>query len=424
MAVATLRTPPGRLLLLSVMLFLQHAVLGSWVPLFQLHLRDLQFNGTQIGTLYSTLAIASIIAPWLGGQLADRVMPTRWVMLFGHLCGAVLLWALSTSTDYLTILVLMFLNAMVHMPTLALSNTIVFQNLADREREFGPVRLWGTASWIAVALLLGLWLSKPPWLPGAEHAGTADSLKLGSILSAILAVYCLLLPRDSRENKGQGAKLAALGALRMLRERSCAVLMLVSFLMSICIPFAYPFGGLFLRSLGVSDAVVSPLMSIGQVGEMIAFAGLAVSVRYLGFKTTFLLGIASWAVRFGIWSLGGPWPLVVASIALNGSCYAFVLGLGQIYVDQQSASDTRASAQSMHQVITFGIGMWLGNIIGGAAMDHFQTELPDGALVTDFTQFYLWPAVGALLCFVIFAFWFKPPTPREVSPTQPPDLPM
>ncbi len=406
------------------MLFLQHAVLGSWVPLYHLHLRDLQFSGTQIGTLYSTLAIASIIAPWLGGQLSDRVMPTRWVMLLGHLCGAVLLWALSASTDYFTILVLMFLNALVHMPTLALSNTIVFQNLADREREFGPVRLWGTSSWIVVALLLGLWLSKPAWLPGAEHANTADSMKLGSILSAILAGYCLLLPGNSRENNGRRTKLAALGALKMLRDRSCAVLLLVSFLMAICIPFAYPFGGLFLRSLGVSDAGVAPLMSIGQVGEMVVFAGLAVSVRYLGFKTTFLLGIASWALRFGIWSIGGPWPLVVASIALNGSCYAFVFGLGQMYVDQKSASDTRASAQSMHQVITFGIGMWLGNIISGAAMDFFRIQLPDGTPATNFTQFYIWPALGALLCFVIFALWFKPPTPREVPPTQPPDLPM
>ena len=200
--------------------------------------------------------------------------------------------------------------------------------------------------------------------------------------------------------------------------------MLVSFLLSICIPFAYPFGGLFLRSLGVSDAGVSPLLSIGQVGEMVAFAGLAMTVRYLGFKTTFLLGVASWAVRFGIWSSGGPWLLVVASIALNGSCYAFVLGLGQMYVDQRSATDTRASAQSMHQVITFGIGMWVGNIISGAAMDYFQIKLPNGVMVTDFTQFYLWPAVGALVCFIIFALWFRPPTPRGVSPTQPPDLPM
>jgi nucleoside transporter len=401
------------------MLFLQHAVLGAWVPLLQLHLRDLGFTGTQIGSLYATLAIASIIAPWLGGQLADRVMPAQWVMFISHACGAVLLWRIAASTSYQTILILMFFNAMVHMPTLALSNMIVFRHLADRDREFGRVRLWGTASWVVVAWCLGVWLSRPAWLPGAEHAETADSLRLAAIVSAVLAVFCLFLPATAPAKNGRSSGLAALGALRMLRDRPCAVLMLISFLLTLGMPFAYPFGGLFLRSLGVSDAGVAPLMSIGQIGEIIAFLLLALSLRHLGFKATFLIGVASWAVRFGIWSIGGPLPLVAFAISLNGLCYAFVLGLGQMFVDQRSDPDSRASAQSMHQVITFGIGMWLGNMVGGAALDLLQRELPGGGLATDFTQFYFWPALGAAVCFVIFAVLFRTPKPREAPPAPP-----
>ena len=206
-------------------------------------------------------------------------------------------------------------------------------------------------------------------------------------------------------------------------ERLVSLLGLVSFLLAAGMPYAYPFGGLLLRSLGVSDAGVSPLMSIGQAGEIVAFLLLAVSLRRLGFKATFLIGVASWAVRFGIWSLGGPWPLVVFAISLNGLCYAFVLGLGQMFVDQRSDPDTRASAQALHQVVTFGVGMWLGNLIGGAALDCFQHQLPDGTSATDFTQFYLWPALGATACFVIFALLFKTPTPRAARPAPPPDLP-
>ncbi|MBU0617879.1 MAG: hypothetical protein KKI02_09190, partial [Planctomycetes bacterium] len=61
---------------------------------------------------------------------------------------------------------------------------------------------------------------------------------------------------------------------------------------------------------------------------------------------------------------------------------------------------------------------------GGAALDFFQRELPDGTLATDFTQFYFWPALGAAACFVIFAVLFKTPTPREARSASPPDLPM
>jgi predicted MFS family arabinose efflux permease len=312
---------------------------------------------------------------------------------------------------------------MLYMPTMALSNLIVFRHLADREREFGRVRLWGTASWVLVAGALWLWLSRPSWLPGAGQAQTADGLRLGAILSVILAAFCLVLPATPPRKSGHRSRLAIVGALRLLRDRSNVVLMLVSFLLSAGMPFCYPFGGLFLRSLGVADSGVAPLMAIGQVGEIVAFLLLALAIRRLGLKITFLIGVASWAVRFGIWSVGGPWPLIVASLSLHGFCYAFVLGLGQVFVDQRAQPDVRASAQALHQAVTFGVGMWIGNLLAGAALDFFQQTLPDGTVVTDFSQFYLWPGLGAALCFVVFVLFFKTTTPTAARPPSPSDLP-
>ena len=419
----SVRTPRGRLIVLAIMLFLEHAVLGAWVPLLQLHLRDLGYSGTQIASCYATLAIAAIFAPWLAGQLADRVMPAQWVMFASHLGGAVLLWCAAGSVRFEVTLVLLQLNALVYMPTLALSNLIAFRHLTDREQEFGYVRLWGTASWIVVAGLLGVWLSRPSWLLIAAGAGPVDGLRLGAMLSVALAVFSLILPATPPENAG-GSRLAALGAVRMLRDRSCAVLMLVSFLLALAMPFVYPFGSLFLRSLGVAQAGVPPLMAIGQAGEIVAFVLLGLSLGRFGVKVTFLIGIASWMVRFAIWSFGGPWPLIVASLGLHGFCYAFVFGLGQMFVDRHADPDTRASAQALHLVVTFGFGSWLGNLLGGLAFDVFQRAGSGATPVTDFTQFYLWPTLGCAVCFVIFASFFKTPRLREARPAPPPDLPM
>lgn len=412
------------MVVLSAMYFLQHSVMGAWVPVLQLRLRDLGFSGTQIGSIYATLAIASVFAPWVAGQLADRVMSAQRVMLISHLCAAVTLWVAANATRYETILVLLLVNALLYMPSLGLGNLVVFRNLADRDREFGRVRLWGTSSWIVVAAALGLWLQKPGWLPVAADAGPADGLRLGAILSAMFAVYCLVLPPTPPENAVSQSRVAALGALRMLRDRSCLALMVVSFVLSLEMAFCYPFGSLFLQSLGVSESGIAPLLSIGQAGEIVAFFLLARCVGRFGFKATFLIGVACWTLRFAIWSAGGPWPLVVASLALHGACYAFVIGLGQVFVDQRSEPDTRASAQAVHQVITFGLGSWLGNMLAGAAHDLFRRSLPDATVVVDYTQFYLWPALLAAGCFVVFAAWFKTPTPTAVRSMRPPDLPM
>lgn len=412
------RTPRGRLVVLALMLFLEHAILGAWVPLLQLHLRSCGFTGSQIASCYATLASAAIIAPWVAGQLADRVLPAQVVMFISHLFGAVLLWWTAGCTRFQTVWVLLQLNALVYMPTLALSNLIAFRHLADREQEFGHVRLWGTASWIIVAGLLGVWLSRPGWLPPAAEAGPVDGLRLGAVLAVTLAVFSLALPKTPPE-KTRGSRLAALGALKLLRDRSCAVLLLVSFLLALAMPFVYPFGSLFLRSLGVGAAGVAPLMALGQAGEIIAFFILGTALRRWGVKLTFLIGIAGWALRFAIWSLGGPWPLIVASLGLHGACYAFVFGLGQMFVDHQAEPDTRASAQTLHLVITFGVGSWLGNLLAGLTFDHYQaTGGP-----ADFRHFYLWPAIGSAVCLLIFGLFFRTPRRHATPPPAAPDPP-
>lgn len=406
------------------MLFLEHAVLGAWIPLLQLHLKDLHFSGAQISWIYATPAIASIFAPWIAGQLADRVFSARTVMFVSHLFSGVVLWAVGDQTRFEMILLLMFLHAMVYMPTLAVSSMIVFRHLANREREFGSVRLWGTASWVVVAGLLGLWLSKPAWLPGARQAEVPDCTRLAALLSFGLVLFCAALPATPPERGPTSRPLAAIDALSMFRERSFTVLLLVSFLLSMLMPFVYPYGGLFLRSAGVTESQLAPLMAIGQVSEIVMFLLLAVAIRRFGLKTTFLIGAACWALRFAVWSLGEPWALVVASLGLHGFCYAFVFGLGQVFVDQCAKPDIRASAQALHQVITFGLGTWAGITLAGMAHDGFQHLTADGTLAVDYAQFYFWPTLSAVVCFVAFAIFFKTTTPRPARPVPPPDLPM
>jgi nucleoside transporter len=408
---------------LSLMLFLEHAILGAWVPLFQLRLRDLSFSGEQISWIYAAPAVASIFAPWIAGQLADRVFSARSVLFVSHLFSGAALWLVGSQTRYEVILLLIFVHAMLYMPTLSVSNMIVFRHLADRERQFGIVRLWGTASWIFVAGLMGLWLGRPGWLPGAAGAEVADCVRLAALLSMTLVLFCVFIPATPPERASAGAPLAAVDALRMFRQRSFAVLMLVSFLLAMMLPFIYPYGGLYLNSLGVSDSQMAPLMSIGQVSEVIMFLLLGWCVGRLGLKRAFLVGCAFWCVRFVIWAADAPWPLVVASLGVHGFCYAFVFGLGQIFVDQCAKPDVRASAQALHQVVTFGLGSWIGVALAGAAYDAFQDQ-GGGTAGVDFTQFFLWPAVLAAVCFVIFAVLFKTPRLDATRPPAVPDLPM
>lgn len=409
------RTAFSRKVALSLMMFLQHASMGAWIPIMPLHLQDIGFSGTQIGIAFATFSLASLASPWLVGELADRLFSARSVLAGSHALGAALLWWTASATAPHAVLALIAANALVFVPTLAVSNFLVLRNLADRYREFGYVRLWGTASWVVVGALLGLWLQKPGWVLPQRPAVLADGLRFGALLSVLLVPCCFLLPATQPIRAPCATRFASASALRMLRNRPFLVLVLASLAASFASPFVYPVGGLYLRSLGVSDANVAPLLSLGQAGEVAALLGLGWAVTRFGFKPVFLVGLAAWTVRFAIWIVAAPWPLVAASLPLHGLCYACVFVLGQMYADAHAAPDSRTSAQSLHLFLTSGIGALAGNVAAGYGVDCF-TPLSASGEPQSLGLIFVGPAVGTLAAFVLFATAFKPTTPAARPP--------
>lgn len=405
----SVRTALSRKFALSLMMFLQHASMGAWIPIMPLHLQDIGFNGTQIGIAFATFSLASLASPWLAGELADRLFSARAVLAASHALGAALLWCTAGAAAPPAVFVLIAANAIVFVPTLAVSNLLALRNLADRYREFGYVRLWGTASWVVIGMLLGLWLQKPGWVLPQRPAQLADGMRFGALISALLVPCCFLLPATPPVRQPSATRFASAAALRMLRDRPFLVLILASLAASFSSPFIYPVGGLYLRSLGVSDANVAPLLSLGQAGEVAALLGLGWAVMRFGFKTVFLVGLAAWTVRFAIWIFAGPWPLVAASLPLHGLCYACVFVLGQMYADVHAAPDSRASAQSLHLFLTSGIGALAGNVAAGYGVDCFAPS-PAGGGPQSLGPIFIGPALGTLAAFVLFAAAFKPTT--------------
>src|SRR5207253_3965737 len=74
---------------------------------------------------------------------------------------------------------LMLVHSLFYVPTISITNSIAFANLKDPQREFGPVRLWGTIGWIAAAwpfvFILVDWAKVPAFgsVPFVEWLGKA-----------------------------------------------------------------------------------------------------------------------------------------------------------------------------------------------------------------------------------------------------------
>src|SRR5882762_7942769 len=141
---------------LSVMMFIQYAVWGSWAVSLGGYLDEtLGFSGGQIGAIYATTAIAAMISPLYMGYLADKLFATEKMIGVLHLIGAGLLGAAAVTTDFQILRAIMVVYAICYMPTLALTNSISFANISNPEKQFPGIRVFGTWGWIVAGWIVG-----------------------------------------------------------------------------------------------------------------------------------------------------------------------------------------------------------------------------------------------------------------------------
>ena len=411
---------PGVRFKLSAMMFLQYAIWGAWSPVLTQYLQSrFGFTGGQVGTLYLLMPIASIVSPFIGGQIADRWAPTQWFLSVVHLLGAVCFFILSAQTAYGPMLLVMLIISLLYAPTVALTNSLSFHHLKDIEREFGAIRVWGTIGWIVAGLLLSAWRwsVEKQWLP---ELPVGDCLVLAGIMAFIMGLFCLTLPHTPPAREGKNPW-AFLQALELFRNRNFTIFMVISFIVATELQFYYVLTSPFLANIGVADKNLAATMTIAQIAEILAMAAL---LPYLlpkwGARRALAFGVIAWPVRYAIFAIGTPLWLVIASLTLHGICYVFFFVVGQIYVDSVAPRDIRASAQSLWAVVALGIGMAIGSKFAGWLQDVFsQFGYVKGQwtiVSTDWTWVFLVPCFLTVACAAAFLLFFRPEREAAVEP--------
>ena len=401
----------GVRLRLSVMMFLEFAVWGSWFVVFNVYCNTpvaeggLGFNGTQIGSLYGTMALGAIISMMFAGQLADRVMSSEYLMAIFHLVGAVLLYAMAKTHDYNTLWWVALAYALVYNPTLAIANSISFHNIPDATRDFPTLRVLGTIGWIAAGMV-GV-----DMILGKGAAATNKPLIMAAVLSAVLGIFSLALPHTPPTGK-KGDALPFLRAFKLLLDPSFGVFFGISFVITIALAFYYNFASVYLGALNVK--AIASTMSLGQWSEIGFMLLLPFALKRFGMKGVLTVGMAAWAARYGLFSLGHPFVLVLIGVALHGVCFDFFLAAGFIHTDNKAPASIRASAQALFSFLTYGVGMWIGNLVAGRVVDHFTT--PDH--VTNWSKVWLVPSIGAAVCLVVFILLWRD-TPGKLEEVDP-----
>jgi nucleoside transporter len=419
---------------LSAMMFLEFFIWGAWYPLIFGYLPSLGFGGAwEQPLILGTFNIGAVLALFFSTQFADRNFAAERFLSFSQLVGGLamlgLFWIKKPEGDesaaFWPFFGLLLLHSIFYVPTISITNSIAFANLRDPQKEFGPVRLWGTIGWIAAAWPLFFILRGKE---GAEfRQATSYIFIVSGVASLLLAVFSLVLPHTPPKPAEQaGEKLAWLEAMKLLAIPFVFVLFVVTFLDSGVHQIYFSWTERFLTTpadqhgVGISGEWAMPVMSIGQVAEIGTLAFLALALKRLGWRYTMVIGILGHAVRFTVFALL-PYavPAILANL-LHGICYAFFFATVYMFVDEFFPKDARSSAQGLFNVLILGVGPFVGNFLGtrlgsafelGKYLDSTGKEQP----IIDFSKLFLVPAGIALLAAVILLVFFRPPERKEAE---------
>jgi hypothetical protein len=448
--------------------FLEFAIWGAWIVVLGNLLNARGFSRKEIGRIYGTMPIGAMISPLIIGPIADRLVNTEILIGISHLIGGVLLFMMARAQKARSFYWLAFLYALAYSPTLGLVNSIVFAHDQDifggaAGEGFPWIRVFGTMGWIAAGMSHALFLKK-------GEPVNEKPLVLAAVLSMLLGVYAFTLPATPPANAAapeaagaavtiageqMGEQFSALdvdsdgklqsselptqfetlmatfdtnsdgeldpeelptpkvgiidGSIQMLTSNP--VFFAVTFVASMAMGLYFAFAALFLEKKGVPANVVGPVMTIGQWIEIFFMLSLPwfLGPENVHIKLVLMAGVCAWALRFGLFAIGRPLPLVLFGVAIHGICFDFFFAAGFINADLIAPEGLTATAQTLYGFLVYGLGMYLGSEGSGWLNQYFtKTQTAEDGTeeaVTNWKAFWLIPcvivAIGAVL------FWFS-----------------
>lgn len=422
------------------MMVLEIFIWGAWLPLIFGYLFDnpsLQFTPGQVSWITNSFPIAAIVGMFFSNQFADRNFAAEKFLAFSHLVGGLAILGLAFVHSFWLFFFLMLIHCLFYVPTISICNSIAFANMKDPQKEFGLVRVGGTVGWVLAAwpftfilvdwgkvhaansqglidwlgTVLGSGLTGAPLQQGARW-----TFLVAGIASLVLAAFSLCLPHTPPSKATAQNKLAWLEAGRLLRHPFVLVLWLVTFVDAIVQNAYFAWASTFLGSsqVGIAGNWIMPVMSIGQVSEVLAMLILGVALKRLGWRITMSVGILGHTARFAVFAFLPQYQsLIIAVNLLHGICYAFFFATVYIFAEEYFPNDVRASAQGLFNVMILGLGPLVAYSVCPTLMQNFFTT---SSGVVDFRGLFLVPCAASLIAAITLALFFRPPTKGQIQP--------
>ena len=407
---------------ITVMNFLQFFIWGAWlITIGGYWFQNRQWSGTDFGIIFSTMGIASLFMPAIAGIIADRWVNAEKLLGIFHLIGAVVLFMLPEVNDPTTFFWVMLLNMIFYMPTISLSITVAYSALnsanLDVIKNYPPIRVFGTIGFIVAMWTVSL----------LKIETSALQFYVASAASLALGLFSFTLPKCAiSKNVAAKSFVESLGlkAFALFKNSKMALFFIFSMLLGASLQLTNAYGDTYLHDFAkipeykdlLTIEYPAIIMSISQMSETLFILAIPFFLRRFGIKKVMLISMVAWVLRFALFGYGNPaemlWMIILSNI-VYGMAFDFFNISGSLYVETQTNSSIRASAQGVFMMMTNGFGAILGSWSSGLIIDNFFKDVNGNY---EWQGIWLTFAAYSLIITILFAIFFKHEhIPEEVN---------
>jgi NHS family xanthosine MFS transporter len=294
---------------------------------------------------------------------------------------------------------------MFYMPTIALSNSVAYNALTkggfSTVKDFPPIRVWGTVGFIFSMIIVDL----------LGYAQTSYQLYMSAGLGFVLSVYSFTLPNcdiNVHVEKRSWVDYMGLRAFTLFKQKKMAIFFIFSMMLGMSLQITNAFANDYLTNFfgknilyegtfGVEHANI--LISLSQASETLCILLIPFFLRKFGIKKVMLISMIAWVLRFALLGTGNPgggvWMLVLSMI-VYGVAFDFFNISGSLFVENETDSSIRSSAQGVFMIMTNGFGAFIGSYVAGWVVD-----------IAGWPKSWFIFAGYSLLVAIVFAIVFK-----------------
>jgi PPP family 3-phenylpropionic acid transporter len=282
-----LSTGDGFVARLAVFYAALFVALGVQLPFLPVWFASRGLDAQAIGLLLAIAMVVRVFAiPW-AARAADRRDALRGGIVVAAAATVLGYGALGLTEGAVAITAVFLMVSLASTPIMPLADAYALRGLGQRGRAYGPVRLWGSAAFIAGSFGAGLALD-------LIAPGNLIWLIVGAMAVTTLAAVSLAPFAPAAEAGTQ-----AVAAPSLLRDPAFLTVAAAASLIQASHAVYYGFSAIHWRAAGLDGTTIGALWALGVIAEIVLFAMSGRFPAVLTPTMLLLIGAAGGILRWG-----------------------------------------------------------------------------------------------------------------------------